>query len=242
MPLSQMKFSVYPWTSAVEVNRMGIRFLLRIVLLIIVLGGLSTCLNARTALARLQYDGGGDWYNDPEVLPNLVKYVNRALNTDFPADQEIVKASDAKLYEYPFVFLTGHGNISFTERELDNLRNWMLRGGFLYADDDYGMDESFRREAKRIFPERELIELSPDFPLFSCYFTFSKLPKIHKHDEKAPQAFGMFDDAGRLMLLYTYETNISDGWADPETHKDPPEVREEALKFGTNILFYAANE
>jgi hypothetical protein len=218
------------------------RFSLRSALLIIALAAFTACLCGRTSLARLQYDGGGDWYNDPEVLPNLAKYVNRTLNTDFPADQEIVKAGEAKLFEYPFVYLTGHGNIRFTDRELENLQMWMLRGGFLYADDDYGMDESFRREVKRIFPERELIELSPDFPLFSCYFTFNRLPKIHKHDEKAPQAFGMFDDAGRLMLLYTFETNISDGWADPETHKDPQEVREEALKFGTNILFYAANK
>jgi hypothetical protein len=195
-------------------------------------------LPARTALARLQYEGGGDWYNDPEVLPNLAKYVNRTLNTDFPTDQETVKASDAKLFDYPLIYLTGHGNIRWSDRELDNLREWMLRGGFLYADDDYGMNESFRREIKRVFPERDLVELGPDFPLYSCYFTFNKLPKIHKHDEKAPQAFGLFDDSGRLMLLYTYETNISDGWADPETHKDPPEVREQALQFGVNIIYY----
>ncbi|MFB3845080.1 MAG: DUF4159 domain-containing protein [Candidatus Cloacimonadaceae bacterium] len=197
---------------------------------------------ARTPLARLQYDGGGDWYNDPEVLPNLAKYVNKTLNTDFPLDQELVKASDAKLFDYPFVYLTGHGNIRFSDRELQNLREWMLRGGFLYADDDYGMDEAFRREVKRIFPERDLIELGPDFPLYSCYFFFDKLPKIHEHDGKAPQAFGLFDDSGRLMLLYTYETNISDGWADTDTHKDPPEVREQALRFGTNIIYYVTSK
>jgi hypothetical protein len=204
---------------------------------------LALCIPAftRTGFARLQYDGGGDWYNDPEVLPNLAKYVNNALGTDFPLDQVVVKASDAKLFENPFIYLTGHGNIRFTDREIDNLRLWMLRGGFLYADDDYGMNESFRREIKRIFPERELIELSTDFPLFTSYYNFNKLPKIHKHDEKPPQAFGMFDDAGRLMLLYTYETNISDGWADPDTHKDPPQVRESALKFGVNIIHYITN-
>ncbi len=199
-------------------------------------------LHSRTGFARLQYEGGGDWYNDPEVLPNLAKYVNKTLNTDFPTDQEIAKAGEAKLFEFPFVYMTGHGNIRFSDRELENLRSWMLRGGFLYADDDYGMDVSFRREVKRLFPERELIELRPDFPLFSSYFTFNKLPKIHKHDEKPPQAFGLFDDAGRLMLLYTYETNISDGWADPETHKDPLEVREQALKFGVNIVYYVTNK
>jgi hypothetical protein len=194
---------------------------------------------SQTGFARLQYDGGGDWYNDPEVLPNLARYVNSALNADFPTDQAVVKASDARLFEYPFVYLTGHGNIRFTDREVENLRLWMQRGGFLYTDDDYGMDAAFRREIKRVFPEYELLELNSTFPLFTCYFDFSTgLPKIHKHDEKTPQAFGIFDENGRLMCFYTYETNISDGWADPSTHKDPPEVRETALRFGTNIVYY----
>ncbi|HPS39580.1 MAG TPA: DUF4159 domain-containing protein [Candidatus Cloacimonadota bacterium] len=193
----------------------------------------------RTGFARLNYDGGGDWYNDPEVLPNLAIYLNSAVNTTFPTEQSVVKASESKLFEYPFVYLTGHGNIRFTDREVQNLRDWMERGGFLYADDDYGMDESFRREIKRIFPERELVELDGSFPLFTCFYDFSAgLPKIHKHDEKRPQAFGIFDDNGRLMTFYTYESNISDGWADPQTHKDPQELRETALKFGVNIVYY----
>lgn len=193
----------------------------------------------RTGFARLNYDGGGDWYNDPEVLPNLAQYVNSTLGTAFPLTQSVVKASDAKLFEYPFIYLTGHGNLRFTDREIDNLRAWMERGGFLYADDDYGMNESFRREIRRIFPERELIELDPGFPLYTCFYDFSSgLPKIHQHDEQAPKAYGIFDDNGRLMTLYTFETNISDGWADPATHKDPPEIRELALKFGTNIIYY----
>lgn len=193
----------------------------------------------RTGFARLQYDGGGDWYNDPEVLPNLSRYVNATLNTDFPIDQSVVKAGEAKLFEYPFVYLTGHGNIRWDEREVENLRQWMLRGGFLYADDDYGMDASFRREIKRVFPEYDLVELDGSFPLFTSFFDFSQgLPKIHLHDEKSPQAFGIFDDDGRLMCFYTYESNISDGWADPSTHKDPPDVRETALRFGSNIIYY----
>ncbi len=194
---------------------------------------------SRTGFARLQYDGGGDWYNDPEVLPNLARFVNSTLNTNFPIDQGVVKASDAKLFEYPFVYLTGHGNIRWDDREIENLRQWMLRGGFLYADDDYGMDASFRREIKRVFPEYELVELDGTFPLFTCFFDFGAgLPKIHQHDEKPPQAFGIFDENGRLMCFYTYETNISDGWADPDTHKDPPELRETALRFGCNIIYY----
>lgn len=193
----------------------------------------------KTGFARLQYDGGGDWYNDPEVLPNLARYINRTLAASFPVDQTIVRASDARLYDFPFVYLTGHGNIRFTEIEVQNLRQWMLKGGFLYADDDYGMDPSFRREIKRIFPERELVPLDGSFPLFTSYYDFSVgLPKIHLHDEKPPQAFGLFDDNGRLMMLYTYESNISDGWADPDTHQDPPELRETALRFGLNIVHY----
>jgi hypothetical protein len=193
---------------------------------------------SRTGFARLAYDGGGDWYNDPEVLPNLATFVNRSLTTNFPQIQTVVRASEAKLFEYPFIYLTGHGNIRFSDREVDNLRAWMERGGFLYADDDYGMDSSFRREIRRIFPERELIELDPSFPLYSCFFSFDSLPKIHQHDEEPPKAYGIFDDSGRLMTLYTYETNISDGWADPATHKDPPEIRELALRFGANIVYY----
>lgn len=193
----------------------------------------------RTGFARLQYDGGGDWYNDPEVLPNLARYVNAVIGTNFPIDQAVVKASDAKLFEYPFVYLTGHGNIRFSDRELQNLRDWMLRGGFLYADDDYGMDASFRREIKRIFPDLDLVELKPPFPLFTSFYDFSQgLPKIHEHDAKPPQAFGVFDTNGRLMCFYTYESNISDGWADPATHANPPEVRDTALRFGTNIVYY----
>ncbi|MDD4035042.1 MAG: DUF4159 domain-containing protein [Candidatus Cloacimonetes bacterium] len=193
----------------------------------------------KTGFARLQYDGGGDWYNDPEVLSNLAKFTNNTLSTTIPIDQSVVRASDSKLFDFPFVYLTGHGNIRFSDNEINNLRLWMMRGGFLYADDDYGMDESFRREIRRIFPERELIELDASFPLFKSYFDFSTgLPKIHLHDEKPPQAFGIFDDNGRLMMLYTYETNISDGWADPDTHGDPPQLRETALGFGLNIVHY----
>ncbi len=193
----------------------------------------------KTGFARLNYDGGGDWYNDPEVLPNLAAYLNKVLGANFPTEQTTLKASEAKLFEYPFVYLTGHGNIRFTDREIANLRLWMERGGFLYADDDYGMDEAFRREIKRIFPEKDMIELNGSFPLFTCFYDFSSgLPKIHKHDEKAPKAYGLFDDNGRLMALYTYESNISDGWADPQTHKDPPELRETALQFGVNIVYY----
>jgi hypothetical protein len=190
-------------------------------------------------LARIQYDGGGDWYNDPELLPNLSKYTNDVLHTDFSTEQATVKASDAKLFDYPFLFMTGHGNIRFTNKEVEQLRAYLLRGGFLYADDDYGMDDSFRRELKRVFPEKELMEIPASHPIFHCYFDFPKgLPKIHKHNDKRPQAYGIFDETGRMMVFYTYESNISDGWADPGTHKDPPEIRDMALKMGANMIQY----
>lgn len=219
-------------------SRFSLSIALALILLFIALGAVVAN-PVRTGFARLQYDGGGDWYNDPEVLPNLAKYVNQVLGSFIPTDQTVVKASDSRLFDFPFVFITGHGNIRFSEAEVSALRTWMLRGGFLYADDDYGMDESFRREIRRIFPERELVELDSRHPLFTSYYDFSTgLPKIHEHDNKPPQAFAMFDDHGRMMMLYTYETNISDGWADPDTHGNPPELREIALSFGLNIVHY----
>jgi len=220
-----------------------IRKYLLLILFILPLGLVATTGSVMdTGFARLQYDGGGDWYNDPEVLPNLARYVNAVLGTHFPIDQAIVKAGDAKLFMHPFVYISGHGNIRFTDREVENLREWMLRGGFLYADDDYGMDTSFRREIKRVFPEHELQKLDSSFPIYSSFYDFAGgLPKIHEHDGKAPEAFGVFDDNGRLMCLYTWETNISDGWADPSTHNDPPEVRDTALRFGLNIVYYVMN-
>ena len=197
----------------------------------------SGALNDMPQIARLHYDGGGDWYNDPDAIPNLVQYVNTTLNTNFSTLQVMVKPSEANLFDYPFIFMTGHGNISFTEREARNLREHLLKGGFLYADDDYGMDEAFRREIKKVFPDRDLIELPANHPLYNCYFSFPQgIPKIHEHDGKRPQAFGIFDETGRLMVLYTYETNISDGWSD--AHDNPPDIMEEAFRMGTNLLYY----
>ena len=192
-------------------------------------------------LARLHYDGGGDWYNDPDTLPNLVRFVNPTLNSNFSTEQAVVRLTEANLFDHPFIFMTGHGNISFSERDVRNLRDYLLKGGFLYADDDYGMDEAFRREIRKVFPDREMIELPASHPLFHCYFSFPQgIPKIHEHDGKRPQAFGIFDDTGRLMVLYTYETNISDGWSD--AHDNPPEVSEEAFRMGTNILYFITTQ
>ncbi len=190
-------------------------------------------------LARVQFDGGGDWYNDPELLPNLAKFANERIHTNFTVKDKNIRLNDKRLFEYPFLFLTGHGNIKLSDEETLSLRRHLERGAMLFADDDYGMDESFRREMKKVFPEKSLVELPSNHPLFTIYYNFSQgLPKIHEHDKKRPQLFAIFSDEGRIMVLYSYEANISDGWANADTHDDPPEVKEKALQFGTNILYY----
>lgn len=190
-------------------------------------------------LARLQFDGGGDWYNDPEILPNLANFCNSHLKTNLLNKEKTIRLTDKKLFEYPFLFATAHGNIKFSSEERTILRNYLEKGGFLYADDDYGMDNSFRREMKAVFPDKELVELPVDHPIFHCFFDFPNgLPKIHEHDKKRPQAFAIFDDFGRILVLYTYESNISDGWANYDTHQDPQDVKDKALRFGANIIYY----
>lgn len=188
-------------------------------------------------LARLHYDGGGDWYNNQDMIPNIVEVLNRELHTDFSPEEAVVKPSESKIYDYPFIVMTGHGNIDFSDKDAETLREWLLRGGCLYADDDYGMDEAFRREIKKVFPEKDLVELPASHPLFSSYYNLgNKIPKIHEHDDSRPQAFAIFSEDGRLMVLYTYETNITDGWTD--AHDDPANVRQQAFKMGVNILYY----
>ncbi len=188
-------------------------------------------------LARLHYDGGGDWYNDPDILPNIANYLNTMIKSDFAKDQAVVKPSESKLFDYPFVFMTGHGNIKFSDKDAKNLRDYLLMGGFLYADDDYGMVESFRIAMKKVFPEKNLIELPSNHEIYSSFYIFNDgLPKTHKHDDDRPQAFAIFDDNGRIMVLYTFESNISDGWSN--THDDPTEIRDLAFKFGANIFYY----
>ncbi|RLC48989.1 MAG: hypothetical protein DRZ79_06580 [Candidatus Cloacimonadota bacterium] len=204
---------------------------------ILLLASASLMAAEKPQLARLHYDGGGDWYNDPDTLPNIAKYLNKTIHTDFSEEQAIVKPADTKIFDYPFIYMTGHGNIAFSEKDAKNLREYLLRGGFLYADDDYGMDSYFRREIKKVFPEKKLIELPANHEIYHSFFDFPKgIPKIHKHDDKRPQAFAIFDENGRMMVFYTYETNISDGWT--SAHNDPPEIREKAFKMGANLFYY----
>lgn len=189
-------------------------------------------------LAVLKYNGGGDYYANPTALPNLVKYCNANLGTAISKDVPYVEVGSPDLYMYPLVHMTGHGNVVFSASEAENLRTYLLAGGFLHIDDNYGMDEFIRVELKKVFPNNALVELPYDHPIFHQKYDFSGLPKIHEHDGKRPQAFGIIVD-GRLVCLYTYETDLSDGWENPEVHNDSPEKREQALRMGANILMYA---
>lgn len=190
-------------------------------------------------IARLKYSGGGDWYNDPSAEVNMMDYLkkNTTIDVDEPKFYTVDISSD-DIFNYPFILITGHGNISFSDSEVKRLREYLTNGGFLYADDDYGMNDAFRREMKKVFPGEEMKELPFDHKIYSSHFNFpGGLPKIHEHDGKPPQGFGYWI-SGRLCVYYTYETNISDGWADPREHDDPPEKREEAFKMGTNIIVF----
>lgn len=190
-------------------------------------------------LARLKYSGGADWYNDPTAEENLLRFVKKNTNINVEPKYEFVDLKSANLFSYPLVFLTGHGNVNFSLEEVRNLRAYLENGGFLYIDDDYGLDKFIRDEMKKVFPDNEFVELPFNHPIFSSHFIFKNgTPKIHEHDNKTPKTYGVFI-GNRLAVLYTVESNPSDGWVEQEIHNNPPEKREEALKFGTNIIVYA---
>jgi len=187
-------------------------------------------------LARLKYDGGGDWYNDPDAVPNLAREIDSRTNMRVSTDEAQVGLLDEKLYQYPFLFMTGHGNVTFSDEEVARLRQYLEVGGFLYADDDYGMDAAFRREMARVFPNSQLVELGFDHPIYHQVYSFPNgLPKIHEHAEGPPHGYGLYV-GGRMVVFYTFNTNISDGWT--AAHNDPPEVREQAFRVGINIVSY----
>ncbi|WDO12181.1 DUF4159 domain-containing protein [Flavobacterium sp. WW92] len=192
-------------------------------------------------IALLKYNGGGDWYGNPTSLPNLIKFCNQNINTRIASKPATVEPGSSDLLSYPFVHMTGHGNVVFSDSEMINLRNYLTSGGFLHIDDNYGMDEYIRKELKKVFPNNNLVEIPANHPIFQKPYSFpSGIPKIHEHDNKRPQAFGIFIE-NRLALLYTYETDLGDGWEDAEVHNDPKEVREKALKMGANIIYYIFN-
>ena len=192
-------------------------------------------------IALVKYSGGGDWYANPTSLPNLIKYCNQNINTKIKSKPGTVEPSSPDLFSYPFVHLTGHGNVIFSDADVSNLRNYLTSGGFLHIDDNYGMDQYIRKEITRLFPNNDLVEIPGNHQIFQKPYLFSGgLPKIHEHDGKRPQAFGIFIK-NRLALLYTYECDLGDGWEDTEVHNDPIGVRDKALKMGANIINYIFN-
>jgi hypothetical protein len=192
-------------------------------------------------IALVKYSGGGDWYANPTSLPNLIRFCNNNINTTITPKPATVEPSSPDLLSYPFIHMTGHGNVVFSPSDVQNLQKYLKGGGFLHIDDNFGMDEYIRKEIKKIFPDKALIEIPSTHMIFQKPFLFTNgLPKIHEHDGKRPQAFGIFIDK-RLVLLYTYECDLGDGWEDTEVHNDPIAVREKALKMGANIINYTFN-
>jgi hypothetical protein len=192
-------------------------------------------------IALVKYSGGGDWYANPTSLPNLIKYCNVNINTKIKLKPATVEPGSPDLFSYPFVHLTGHGNVVFSDADVNNLRNYLTSGGFLHIDDNYGMDQYIRKEIKKIFPNNDLVEIPTNHQIFQKPYLFSNgLPKIHEHDGKRPQAFGIFFEK-RLVVLYTFECDLGDGWEDAEVNNDPYEIREKALKMGANIIHYIFN-
>ncbi len=199
---------------------------------------ISASINAQD-IAVLQYKGGGDWYSNPTALPNLIAFCNQNINTTISNKPKTVKPESVDVFQYPYIHMTGHGNVFFTGEDAENLRNYLLSGGFIHIDDNYGMEPYIRKELIKIFPDIELVELPNTHPIFSSKYDFPQgLPKIHEHDGKRPQALGILHE-DRLVLLFTFESDLGDGWENPEVHNDPEEVRTKALKMGANIIKYA---
>ncbi|MCB0492751.1 MAG: DUF4159 domain-containing protein [Cyclobacteriaceae bacterium] len=193
---------------------------------------------AQLKIAKLKYNGGGDWYANKTALPNLIEFCNKELGMNLSPDEDNVEVGSPDLYSYPYVYMTGHGNVVFSSEEALNLRNYLIGGGFLHVDDNYGLDKFVRLELKKVFPELELVEIPFDHPIYHQKFEFiNGLPKIHEHDGKQAQGFGLFYE-GRLILFYSYECDLGNGWEDRRIHNDPEAKRQEALKMGANILSY----
>ncbi len=217
----------------------------KINIIIIIIVGLFVSMQSDTKpslqIALLKYSGGGDWYANPTSLPNLAEFCNKNLNTSIDPNIATVDVGDPDIFNYPFIHMTGHGNVVFSNDEAQNLRSYLLGGGFLHIDDNYGMDKFIRTEIQKVFPNNEFVQLPNNHPLFKQKYNFNGLPKIHEHDGKPAQAFGIIHQ-GRLVCLYTYETDLGDGWEDQAVHNDPEDKRQEALKMGANIIQYAFTE
>ncbi len=196
--------------------------------------------DASIPIARVKYGGGGDWYSDEESLVELLAFARQHTLLDLPEREETVELTSDQVFSYPYLYLTGHGNVTFSRAEADRLRRYLQQGGFLHIDDNYGLDEYIREELKKVFPEKELVELPFDHPIYNTRYTFSDgLPKIHEHDGERPQGYGLLDDSGRVMVFYTHETDLGDGWEPASVHDNSPEKRRAALRMGVNVLTYA---
>jgi len=188
-------------------------------------------------VAVLKYDGGGDWYANPTAIPNLIAFCNENIHTTINKEPKVVTPDSVELFNYPMVFMTGHGNVFFDENTVENLRNYLTSGGFLHVSDNYGIDKYIRREMKKVFPNLAFEEIPYNHPIYHQTFSFENLPKIHEHDNKPAQGFGVFYE-GRLVCFYDYQCDLSDGWEDQEVHHDSQEIREKALKMGANLIEY----
>jgi hypothetical protein len=216
--------------------------LLALTLSVIGLSGAGVAQVDSLTMARLKYGGGGDWYANPSSLPNLLSAVRERTGLPTARREATVSPLDPTLADYPYLYLTGHGDVRFTPAERVALRNYLTSGGFLHADDNYGLDASFRREVSEIFPDAELREIPPDHPVFRIFYPLPEgLPKIHEHDGAPPQALGIFHE-GRLVVFYSYESDLGDGWEDPDVHDDPAELREAALRMGVNLFLFALSQ
>lgn len=206
------------------------------VLIIFFILSIKPCMSQEVAV--LKYDGGGDWYANPTGLPNLIRFCNENLNTKMSEKPATVETQSRDLFDYPIVFMTGHGNVFFSEKSAENLRTYLLAGGFLHVSDNYGLDPFLRKEMKKVFPDLDFQEIPVDHPIYKQTYSFDGPPKIHEHDARPPQGFGLFYE-GRLLCFYDYESDLSDGWEDEVVHNDPAEVRIKALQMGANIIEYA---
>jgi hypothetical protein len=207
--------------------------------LLILLAAVPAQAQSQLTIGRLHYDGGGDWYANPSSLPNLLSAVGTRTTLPMAAREKVVTLADADLWQVPYLYMTGHGNVHWSDAELTTLRRFLQQGGFLHADDNYGMDESIRRELGRLFPDHPLVEVPLDHPIYHLVYDFPRgIPKIHEHDGKPAQGFGIFLD-GRLVVYYSYQSDLGDGWEDLEVHHDGPEKHEAALRMGVNLFVYA---
>jgi len=211
---------------------------MRLIILLITILPYQIYCQGTFQIAVLKYNGGGDWYANPTSLKNLILFCNENIGTNIENDPAVIEANNLNIFSYPFVHVTGHGNIIFDQNEIENIRNYLLSGGFIHIDDNYGMDKYIRKEIDKIFPNNDLLELKNNHPIFNSKYKFNGLPKIHEHDGKDAQAYGITVE-GRLVLIYTYESDLGDGWEDQEVHNNSDEVRTKALKMGANIIKYA---